>query len=405
MEEKKEYYRDGAEERGKAAPLWTLPFLSFVLLNLFIFMGFDILLPTLSLYLENQGHSEAEIGRIFSAFTVAAIITRTLAGRLACHFAAMRLVRVGLLGCAVAGLWYFWAHSVPGGMAVRFLHGASFGLASTLITSLASQIIPPARMGEGMGYLGLGTTLALALGPFFGIWLVDEWGYLFLFVTTGGFYVGAVALVSLLPKLTLASAAPGAPRPKPVLLSRKILAPSLLIFLSGVVMSSVVIFLALFCKEKNLPYVGHFFVFSTIGLFVARFTAGRIHDRLGHQFVIVPAGALMLACMFLLHQADSRDMIIAISIVYGLATGAIFPSLQALTISMVTTAGRTEAMASFFNAFDLGFGFGALALGYLANWSGSYGTVFLGGAAGAALLLLFYIGRYIIWKPKAKAGA
>ncbi|MDR1044657.1 MAG: MFS transporter [Candidatus Adiutrix sp.] len=398
-DEMKDFYRGGAE---KAGTLWTLPFLSFVMLNVFVFMGFDLLLPTLSVYLELHGNSEAEIGRIFGTFTISAILMRMLASRLALLVNAQRLVRLGLLACALAGLWYYWAHSLPTGMAARFIHGAGFGLASTLITALASQIIPPARMGEGLGYLGLGTTLALALGPFFGIWLVDEFGYLVMFVVVAAFYASGIVVVACLPKIRLASAAPGAPKPRLVLLSRKVLAPSLLMFLMGVIMSAVTIFLALFCKEKNLPYAGHFFVLSTIGIFISRFSAGRIHDRFGHCYIILPAGLLILGCMLFLAEATSRDTIFLVSVVYGLATGAVFPSLQALTLSLVPLSGRTEAAASFFNAFDLGIGAGSLIFGHLASRCGTYASVYLGAAGVAALFLLFHLSYYVLLKPFRK---
>lgn len=387
---------------AKPQALWTLPFLSFVLLNLFIFMGFDILLPTLSLYLESHGHSEIEIGRIFAAFTVSAVITRLLASRMASRLDALWLVRIGLLGCALAGIWYFWAHTFVTGLAARFLHGAGFGLASTLITALASQIIPPARMGEGMGYLGLGTTLALALGPFLGIWLMNEFGYLVMFIAVSSFYLAAIIMVSCLPKIKLSSSDPTLPRPKLTLVSRKALAPSFLTLLLGVIMSAVFFFLPLFCKEKGLNYAGHFFVLSTIGLFISRMSAGRIHDRFGHKYVIIPSGLALLGTMLLLAQVESREMLFTLSIIYGLGTGAAFPSLQALALSLVPQSGRTEATASFFNSFDIGIGVGGFALGYLANITKSYGAVFTGAAAASALLVVFYVVFYLVIKPRGQ---
>ncbi len=391
-----DFYRGGARPVSRPPALWTLAFLSFVLLNLFVFMGFDLLLPTLSLYLEEHGNTEAEIGRIFGTFTISAVLMRMLASRLARRWDALRLVRMGLLGCAVAGIYYFWAHTVPTGMAARFLHGAGFGLASTLVTALASQIIPPARMGEGMGYLGLGATLALALGPFLGLWLVEAFGYLVMFAVVAGFYAGSIFLVSLLPKIRLASAQPGAPQPKLTLISRRVLAPSFLMFLVGAIMATVSIYLALFCKEKGLPYAGHFFVLSTVGIFFSRFTTGRIHDRFGHQYVLIPAGLILLGSMLWLYQAESREGLFCVSITYGLSTGAIFPSLQALALSAVPLSGRTEATASFFNSFDLGIGLGSLVLGVLAGRVGTYGSVYLGGAGVAAVWLLFYLLYYVI---------
>jgi len=384
-------YQSGDVQAAQSPTLWNLAFLSFVLLNLFIFMGFDLLLPTLSVYLESHGNTEADIGMIFGTFTVSAIIMRMLASRLASRLNSLWLVRLGLLGCVLAGIWYSWAHTLPTGMAARFLHGAGFGLASTLITALASQIIPPARMGEGLGYLGLGTTLALALGPFFGIWLVDEFGYLPLFIVVASFYAAGILMVSLLPKIKLASTDPGAPKPKLTLLSRRVLAPSFLMLLIGIIMSSVTIYMALFCRELGLNYAGHFFVLSTVGLFVARVTAGRIHDQLGHSYVMVPSGLMLLAAMMALYSAQSRETLFVVSIIYGLSTGAVFPSLQALALSSVPLSGRTEATASLFNAFDLGMGLGSLLLGYLASQAGSYRLVYLGGAGASALLILFYI--------------
>jgi predicted MFS family arabinose efflux permease len=59
-------------------------------------------------------------------------------------------------------------------------------------------------------------------------------------------------------------------------------------------------------------------------------------------------------------------------------------------------SGRTEATASFFNSFDLGIGLGSMLLGILAGRMGTYGSVYLGGAAAAALWLVFYVTYYVI---------
>ncbi|MDR1920589.1 MAG: MFS transporter [Candidatus Adiutrix sp.] len=395
------FYRGGV--RAYAAPqrLWSLTFLTFVMLNFCIFMGFDILLPTLTLFMEGNGASQAEIGVIFGAFTVSAVLFRMLASRLAWRFEAMHLVRLGLLFCAIVGLYYFWARSTPTAMAARFLHGAGFGLSSTLITALASQIIPPTRMGEGLGYLGLGTTLALALGPFFGIWLMVEWGYLFMFIVVAACYTASILMVGALPKLKLA-APPGAARPRLVLVSRKAMAPSFLMFMVGLIMSAVIIFMALYCKEKGLPYAGHFFVVSTIGIFVARMTSGRVHDRLGHRYVLIPAALTLLGSMLLLAFTNGSPFaFFCASIAYGLSTGAIFPSVQALAFSSTPISARTETTASFFNAFDLGVGSGSLALGYIAGRVGSYGAVYLVAAGLAVFFLAFYLVYYLLVKREA----
>lgn len=390
--------------RGLDQRLWTLPFFTFIALNVFIFMGFDVLLPTLSLYLEGQGNTEQEIGRIYASFTVAAVFMRMVTGRLTMYMNHTNLVRLGLLGCTLAGIGYYFSHTAPTAMLTRFVHGAGFGVASTLITAMASQIIPPARMGEGMGYLGLGTTLALALGPFFGVWLMDSFGFLVLFLVAGAFYALSVGGSYLLPPVKLAVPPKDGPRPPLVMVSRRVIAPSVMVFMIGLALTSTIIYLALYCKEIGLPYAGHFFVISTSGILVSRLTAGRIHDRIGPGYVIIPASIVLIITMLLLAIADSRAMIFTSAVLYGLSTGALFPSIQALAISAVHINQRTEATASFFNAFDIGIGVGSVCLGYVAEKLGSYNSVYWVAVLISVLVPLYFIAAYILFPRKGKAA-
>ncbi|MDR1308294.1 MAG: hypothetical protein LBL95_00045, partial [Deltaproteobacteria bacterium] len=63
-------------------PLWTPTFATFILINFFIFLGFDMLLPTLSVYLDAQGCSKEEIGLIFGSFAVSSVFSRLMSARL-----------------------------------------------------------------------------------------------------------------------------------------------------------------------------------------------------------------------------------------------------------------------------------------------------------------------------------
>lgn len=399
--------------------LWTLPFISFVAINFFIFLGFDFLLPTLSLFLESNQFSEAEIGRIYGVFTVSAVFTRMFAARWTLRLSALRLVALGLLSCGLASASFYIAGNEALTICCRLLQGAGFGLASTLITALASQVIPLSRMGEGMGYLGLGTTVALALGPFFGIWLMEELGFLALFLCTAACYLAGIVVVWLMPNVDLVAQkaeqdersgseavdesggrrqvrARGFQRPRPVLFSRLVIPQSTLMFILGTILCAPVVYMALFCKERGLPYAGHFFVICTIGVFISRLSAGRIHDRIGHPFVIMPSGLLLGATMLMLYFAESRNLIFAASLLYGFGIGALFPSLQALALSNAPLDRRTEASASFFNAYDFGFGLGALGLGVIAGLSGSYATLYWVAALLTAVFLTCYTVYYLI---------
>jgi predicted MFS family arabinose efflux permease len=202
---------------------------------------------------------------------------------------------------------------------------------------------------------------------------------------------------------------PQADRPKPglVLFSRLIWPQSLMMFIAGLIFNTVIVYMALFCKERGLGHADSFFVLSTVGIMISRLSAGRLYDNFGHQYVILPAAGLLLVTMLLLHQTDSPRLLFTASIFYGLSSGALFPGLQALSLADMPLERRTEATASFMNSYDLGFGLGSLLMGQLAFLTNRYATVYLAAAGAALLLLAFYLGYYFIWlkrRPWPKPG-
>ncbi|MDR1109699.1 MAG: MFS transporter [Deltaproteobacteria bacterium] len=379
--------------------LWTKGFRAFIFLNVFIFLGFDVLLPTLTVYLEGHGHSRDAIGRIFSLFTVAAIIMRMLAPRLVLAIRPFVLVRLGLLLAGLAALSYFFAHSAPAASLARFLHGLGFGLTSTVLTAMAAQTVPGNKMAQGMGFLGLGTILTLAVGPSLGIWLRDGFGYLVLFLTVSGFYVGGLLWTLRMPDLALPGPPPDKPRPKLVFLSRQAFAPSAMMFMTGISISAVAIYLALFFKETGLGYSGHFFGFATIGILVSRVFAGQIQDRFGHRMVISPAIASMTAAIILIPSIRDTGLLFLAAVLWGLSTGTIFPSVQALAFNSVKPHQRTSVASSLFNAFDLGIGFGSILLGLLSEHFETYRAAFRGAMANCLVFLGFYLIYYFVLHP------
>ncbi|MDR0548013.1 MAG: MFS transporter [Deltaproteobacteria bacterium] len=381
--------------------LWTLPFKVLTVLNVFIFLGFDTLLPTLTLYLESHGHSRDAIGQIFSVFIVSAILARSLAPRLVLSFRPIVLIRFGLIICALAVAGYYLALTAASASLARFFHGLGFGLTSTLVTAVAAQIIPVNRMAQGIGFLGLGVILTLSVGPYVGVWLMENMGFLALFLTVSSFYVLGLIWTLALPDIRLPAPLDGR-KPKMVFISQAALVPSALMFLTGIAVSAGVVYLALYLKEINLPYAGQFFGCSTIGIILARIFAGPLQDRFGHRVVIPPALGCMFASVLIITRSDSFSLLFLASILWGLSTGSLFPCLQALAFSSTPPQIRTAVAASLFNSLDVGFGVGSVVFGLVAEMANSYHAVYWAAAANALFFLSFYLVYYILANPKEK---
>lgn len=68
---------------------------------------------------------------------------------------------------------------------------------------------------------------------------------------------------------------------------------------------------------------------------------------------------------------------------YGIGFGAAQPSLMAWTVDLVPPADRGRAMGTFFTAFELGIGVGAIGFGFVLGHAG-FSSMFL--TAGALAL-------------------
>ena len=78
----------------------------------------------------------------------------------------------------------------------RLIHGISFGLATTATGTIAADIIPNERRGEGTGYFAMSTNLAMAFGPFIGLLITQHFSYSIIFYAASLF--AAFSLVASL---------------------------------------------------------------------------------------------------------------------------------------------------------------------------------------------------------------
>lgn len=89
---------------------------------------------------------------------------------------------LGLLVFLLSVLAYNWAPTVLALLLIRFIHGFGWGAANTAGGTIAADIIPKPRLGEGMGYYGLAGTLSMAAAPALGLYIVSAANFASLFL-------------------------------------------------------------------------------------------------------------------------------------------------------------------------------------------------------------------------------
>jgi predicted MFS family arabinose efflux permease len=388
--------------------LWTKDFVILSVSNALLFSGFHLIMPVLPLFIADCGGTDREIGLIMGSFTFSAIAVRLFTDAGIGRLGKKPFLILGMLVCMLGTAGYYWADAVGPALAVRLLHGVGFGIATTMFATLAVDIIPALRRGEGIGYFGLGTTVSMAFSPVLGVWLAAGHGFGTLFaVATAGQIVAVLGLGAFSPARVI-PVPRSAPAPAPSLLDRvlerKTGLPAFLSLLTGVAIAGVLAFVALLAKQTGLTAaVGYFFMVSTLFVFLSRLFVGRIFDRKGHAWVVAPGAVSLLIGQLVLSQAAAVPVLLAAAAFHGLGVGILFPSLQAWMVDLVAPERRGIVNATFYNFLDTGVGLGAVALGLVAEVAG-YSAIYLVTAAVTALSLAVYA-AHLLARPRGAPAA
>jgi len=156
-------------------------------------------------------------------------------------------------------------------------------------------------------------------------------------------------------------------------------------------------FMALYAKELNIEGVAWFYFVNTISAFLIRFVSGKIFDRLGPAWVVIPSSILMIIGFILLYQSTTLNGLLVAACLYGMGQGALFPSLQAWALNNTIPDRFTKVTAMFYNSLDVGIGGGSAILGLIAA-NLNYSSIYLFSAFVMLAFLLVYSSSLFINK-------
>lgn len=381
--------------------LWTAAFIGLTASFFLLFLNLQMLLAAFPAYVQERFHADdLTVSLMTGVFAASAIAARFLTAWLLRRIDRRRLLLVSIALAVVFTALYASAWSIGSLLLWRVGFGIGFGMASTIIPTLVSAVIPGNRIGEGIAYFGLSTSLAMSVGPLIGLNVLDAYGFPPLV------WLGTGVALLILPALLLTRALPAlqpavahirsadVTRPP---FPRQIAIPALLNLLLGVTYSGLLSFIALYGLSAGLPQAGLFFLFNVVAILIVRPLAGRWFDRRGPVLVLVPAALSMGCGLLTLSYATTMPMLIAAALLYGAGFGSIQPTLQAWMLRVSPPEQRGAANSMFYNSADLGIAIGSFALGALASVS-DYGIMY---RCSAGLTLIFLIAVLYGRKPFA----
>jgi MFS family permease len=379
-------------------PLWTNAFLKIWAFNFLICVWFFIINVIFPFYIKHLGGTEMTVGLAAGGFALAAILIRPAAGWFLDHRSRSALIKVGVVGLAAISVLYLVTPVLSLVLALRLLSGLVFAGAGTAGNTNACDIIPQSRFGEGMGFLGLGNTLASALGPVLGLILMAHYGFKAAFAVSAFLVLLAIIAVRGLPYKTMQPLAWRQRRKLPVLLNASALPASVVMLFAGVPFGGISVFIALYGVFSGLGDGGWFFLLVAIGTGSTRLFSGRLADKKGEQPMVVLGNSSFFLALILLLWESSACYYIS-GLLFGFGFGLLAPAMQAMAVRIVPLTERGSASSTFLCSSDIGSGLGGLIAGWLITIWG-YRPMF------AALSIFVIIAAlvYVLWAAKTPSA-
>lgn len=355
------------------APLWTKSFVMLMLGNLFIFMSFQMLIPTLPPYIKSLGATGLEIGLVTALFSIGAVLSRPFIGYMLEYKARKPLVLIGAAGLLVITIFYPISNVILIFLMFRFIHGLAWGFSTTVNGTAAVDVIPKSRLGEGMGYFGLSVTLGMIIAPSLGIFLFGVTTFNNLIYISCALGIVAIILLAAVRYYT----------PDSVRLTKKedlkfsylgslvektSWYPAFITMIATFGYGSVVTFIVIFGEERGIDQIFIFYLFNAVMASISRPIAGKWFDERGPKGLIVVCSALTFAGMWALSFSHTNVGIAIAGILFGIGFGSLLPTLQSWTLSKTPDNRRGVANGMFFSAIDFGIGLSGIVFGLLAQF-------------------------------------
>ena len=385
--------------------LWTKDFVLVSTSNFLLFTSFYMLMVTLAVFSIEKFHaSQSQAGLASSIFVLGAVLVRPIAGKTIEKIGKKKLLLFGLILFLVMMLFYFPVNNLALLLIIRFIHGFAFGISTTATGTIVADIIPAVRRGEGMGYFATSNNLAMAIGPFLGLYISQNFEFNMIFITTTAFAVVAffATLFLRVPKTTFAPVESEAKSGFRIsdYFEKSTMPIAILVAIIGFTYSSILSFFTAYAADINLVDVASFFfILYAIFLLISRPFTGQMFDRMGENAVIYPSLLLFAIGMFILSQASIGITLLLAGAIIGVGFGTFQSSAQTVAINEAPRHRIGLATSTYFVFFDFGIGVGPFLMGFilpLIGFRGLYGSM-------AAIIFVCIFVYYTVHGKKATA--
>ena len=373
-------------------------FLVVTFINMLLMTDYYLIFVTGTAHVQKTfGTSLSTAGLTSGIMVIGCLVGRFLTGNQLSTFGGKPCLLAGLLlfTASIGGL--FMVDSLPMLFMQRFAAGFGVGVAGTATGAIVAYVVPVRFHGLGIGLFTMSAALALALGPFLGIFFSLRFGYHTLMLLNAGIRLLCLGIFCFLRNLP-----PMRHPARPILSLYSYIDPRVVRFslVALVVCPSygcIQAFLPSFAAEHGLTSTASMFFLCYAGAaLLTRPQSGRLFDRHGEHVILYPALLLTALALYVLSRAESAAVLLGAGLLMGVGFANFQSVGQAVSLSLVSRSRYAQATTTVYIFFDLGIGLGPYIFGHLIpsmGYSGMYLTLSIVVLASVGIYCLVHGGR------------
>ena len=371
--------------------LWNFGFVYVLICGFANSVAFNMVMPITPDFAVYMGASLTFAGVFTGIFALAALLARPLANVIGDRADKKWMLVFAFVANGLVVLLYATAPNFTWLMPIRVFHGIFFSAGITMNMVIAANFVPKERLGEGLGYISVAFLLGTAAGPNLGIIIVDDFTFQASFIISGTVTFLAGLAIILLPYTHKKEDSVKKKYNLSDFVALELLPNVIVIAMLTIGIGLVNSYIVMLGSERNISGVGLFFVVNSVLLVITRPYLGRLTDKKGAHYAVIPGFIFTSMGLILIGFSYSLWMILIAAVIIAVGNSAA-PALQADSLRKLSINRRTVATGTFLIGIDFGMGMG-MTFGGVFTDAFSFGTVFVS----TGLFVLLGLGVYLLY--------
>lgn len=380
----------------KAEKIWNRKFILLFITNLLVLAAFYASIPIIPVYCAEIGITGSKVGIVLTAMSVATVLFRPVAGYLLDNF---NRYRVYLLFLALFCLSFpaFLIFPVFGLLiVVRLYMGAVYSVCASATMTMAGDVLPAAKITEGISRFAFTVSIGMAVGPYVGLKVQNNMSSKASFLTIFGITVLALICVSCCrlqyPKVER----------KKFSLKESLYGPAAPFMLNMMFLmipyGAVIAYSSILAQEKDIMgHLPYFYICLVAGMLLSKMSTQKVIDAGKHRPLVYASLAVLILTMLSFLFLTSGVHLLAAGFFFGLGYGILQPLFQSFVTGTTPARHRGVANSTYMLSYDIGIGIGSLLMGFMQESIGlttGFALTAIAYVVGRVIYLIYVDGYY-----------